>query len=77
MSDRTEQLLAEILEVHRRQLANQELAIARQEEAVALQRDAIARQRGAITRSWRLVVLVLALIAITYGISIVQWYGRR
>ena len=77
MSDRTEQLLTEIVELHRRQLANQERALAGQEEAVALQRDAIARQRSALQRVWRLVILVLALIAITYGISIIQWYGRR
>ena len=77
MSDRTEQLLAEISETLRRQLANQERAIAKQDEAVAMQRETIARQRSSLTRIWRLVILVLALIAITYGISIMQWYSRR
>lgn len=77
MSDRTEQLLAEIGETLRRQLANQDRALAQQEQAIALQQEAVARQRASLTRIWRLVVLVLALIAITYGISIAQWYSRR
>ena len=77
MSDRTEQLLTEISETLRRQLANQERALAQQEQAVKFQGEAIARQRGALRRIWALVILVLALIAITYGISIMQWYSRR
>jgi type VI protein secretion system component VasF len=77
MSERTEQLLAEIGDTLRRQLANQERALAQQEEAVAMQRDALARQRSGLTRVWRLVILVLVLIAITYGITILQWYSRR
>ena len=77
MSDRTEQLLTELVELHRRQLANQERALAGQEEAIALQRDALARQRAGLRRVWRLVILILALIAITYGLSIMQWYTRR
>ena len=77
MSDRTEQLLTELVELHRQQLANQERALARQEQAVALQQEAVARQRSALRRVWRLVILVLALIAISYGISILQWLGRR
>lgn len=77
MSDRTEQLLAEISETLRRQLANQERALAQQEQAVTLQGEAIARQRSALKRIWGLVIVVLVLIAITYGISIFQWYGRR
>ena len=77
MTDRTEQLLSEIVELHRRQLANQERALAGQEQAVALQQEAIARQRSALQRVWQLVILVLVLIAITYGISIIQWYARR
>lgn len=77
MSDRTEQLLAEINETLRRQIANQERALAQQEQAVMLQGEAIARQRGALRRIWALVILVLVMIAITYGISIFQWYGRR
>jgi hypothetical protein len=77
MSDRTDQLLTEISETLRRQLANQERALAQQEQAVTLQGEAIARQRSALRRIWALVILILVLIAITYGISILQWYGRR
>lgn len=77
MSDRTEQLLADISETLRRQLANQERALAQQEQAVTLQGEAIARQRGALKRIWGLVILILVLIAVTYGISIMQWYSRR
>ena len=77
MSDRTEQLLAEINETLRRQLANQERALAQQEQAVTLQGEAIVRQRSALKRIWGLVILILVLIAITYGISIFQWYGRH
>jgi len=77
MSDRTEQLLADILEVLRRQVANQEHAIARQDESVGIQREAVARQRTALKRIWMLIILILVLISVPYAVSWSQWFGRR
>lgn len=61
MSDRTETLLAELIEVQRRQLANQERAIAHQEQALAVQQAAVERQRNAL-RATRVLVVVLVLL---------------
>jgi type VI protein secretion system component VasF len=77
MPERTEQLLSEILDVLRRQVANQEQALSRQEEAVAIQRDVVARQRVAFKRVWMLIVLILVLIIFPYAVSWVQWFGRH
>ena len=77
MADRTEQLLSDILEVLRRQVANQEQALTRQEDAIAMQREVVARQRKALRWVWMLMIFVLALIAIPYAISWGQWFARR
>lgn len=77
MADRTEQLLSDILDVLRRQLANQEHAIARQEEAITIQREAVARQRTALKRVWALLVLVIVMILALYAAGWVQWLARR
>ena len=77
MPERTEQLLSEILDVLRHQVANQEQALSRQEEAVAIQRDVVARQRVAFKRVWMLIILILVLIIVPYAVSWVQWFGRH
>jgi hypothetical protein len=50
MTDRTDALLAELVELQKRQVYNQELMMTRQEEAVARQQEAIRRQQEAIQR---------------------------
>lgn len=77
MADRSEQLLSDILEVLRRQLSNQELALTRQNEAIAIQRDVVARQRRALRRVWMLIVFVLAIIIVPYAVSWALWLARR
>ena len=62
MTDRTESLLAELVELHRRQISNQEQALARQEHAISIQERAVARQRTAFRRIWLLVAVVMILI---------------
>ncbi len=65
MTDRSEQLLTELVELARRQLKNQEHAIAEQAASVELQREAVARQRVALRRVWWLIAfIVLAVVAI-------------
>jgi hypothetical protein len=78
MADRTESLLAELVELHRRQVAIAEEALAGQREALAGQRLAIERQQTAMT--WQrgkmrfvfvLVGIVLAAIILPYAYT---WY---
>jgi hypothetical protein len=78
MSDRTESLLAELVELHRRQVAIAEEALAGQREALAGQRLAIERQQTAL--AWQrgrmrfvfvLIGIVLAAIILPYAYT---WY---
>ena len=65
MSDRSEQLLSELVALAQRQLSNQETAIAEQAASVALQREAVERQRVALRRVWWLIAfIVLAIVAV-------------
>ena len=71
MSDRTEALLAELVELQRRQLANQERAIAQQaasvaqqDASVALQREAVERQRRALRVVWALIAIIVAILLV-------------
>jgi hypothetical protein len=64
MSDRTESLLAELVELQRRQLANQEQALAIQRSAVDAQTGSIELQRLANNRQRIALRLVFALIVL-------------
>jgi uncharacterized coiled-coil protein SlyX len=77
MSDRTEQLLAEILEINRRTLANQERAIARQEEAIIVQREAVARQRRVLRVLIPLFVIVFVVILVPWAMSVMLRFSQR
>ena len=70
MSDRTESLLAELVELHRRQISNQEQALARQEHAISVQQLAVDRQQSALRRLWLLLIIV-AIAAV--GLPIFSW----
>ena len=73
MNERSEQLLAELVEITRRQLANQERAIAQQVESVKLQAEAVARQRVALRRVWWLIAFVILAIV---GIPVLNFFLR-
>ena len=69
MTDRTEALLAEMVELQRRVLAHQQealeqqrLAIANQEKSIAIQAMVVERQRTALKKIWILIGIVLALM---------------
>ena len=62
MNERIEALLAEQLELQRRQLANQERAISHQERSIAIQEQAVLRQRVALRRVWMFAAVILALV---------------
>lgn len=70
MSDRTESLLAELVELQKRTVANQELAIARQQESIVLQAGAIERQKSALKRIWLLIAFVILAIV---GLPLLSW----
>jgi hypothetical protein len=70
MSDRTESLLAELVELQKRNLANQEIAIARQQESIVLQSGAIERQKAALKRIWLLIAFVILAIV---GLPLLSW----
>ena len=81
MSDRTEALLAELVELQRRQIANQEEAIAVQRRSVdaqagsiELQRLAVDRQRTALRVIFGLVALALLVLLVP---SLLVWMYRR
>ena len=73
MTERTEALLAELVDLHRKQLANQERAIAQQQHSVALQEEAVRRQKTALRRVWLLVGALAAVIVVPYMIYLVMW----
>jgi hypothetical protein len=80
MSDRTEALLAELVELQRRQLANQEEALAVQRRSVdaqagsiELQRTAVDRQRGYMRVVFGLIAFVLILFFLPW---LVNWIWR-
>lgn len=77
MPDRTEELLTELVELTRRQLANQERALARQDEAIAFQRGAVARQRRTLMVVWLLLAMALAVALVPLVISWMRWQGGR
>ena len=76
-SDRTESLLAELVELQRRQISNQEQALARQDQALArqehaisVQQQAVDRQKSAVRRLWLVIVIVGGALVV---LPIVSW----
>ncbi len=64
MTDRTEALLAEMVELQRRSLANQEAALEGQRQAIEAQQVALQRQRGALRVVFGLIALVTAFMIV-------------
>lgn len=73
MTDRTEALLAELVELQRRQVKNQEHALERQEYAISVQQVAVARQQSALRRAWVLIGLIALIIV---GMPVITWVVR-
>lgn len=67
MSERTEALLAEIVELQRQQLSNQAAAIEQQRIALEQQQEAMRRQRQAIRVVLPLVVVAILAILLPYA----------
>jgi hypothetical protein len=81
MSDRTETLLAELVELQRRQLANQEEALAGQRRSLDAQGSSVDLQRIAVERQQQALRVVFTLIAIVVFLmfvpSLFLWFFRR
>jgi hypothetical protein len=83
MSDRTEALLTELVELQRRSIANQERAIAQQTEAVArqaqsiaIQADAVARQKKALRTVWVILGLIIVIGFLVPTLTMIAARGR-
>ena len=73
MTDKTDALLSELVELQRRALANQERALANQEQSVARLQAAARRARSMQWTSWILVAFVVATFFI---VPLLNWIGR-
>jgi uncharacterized membrane protein len=69
MTDRTDALLAELVELQKRQLDNQELMLTRQEQAVARQQEAIRRQRKFNRLMWIFIGVVIAVMLLAPALN--------
>jgi hypothetical protein len=83
MSDRTEALLTELVDLQRRTIANQERAIAQQTEAVArqaesiaIQADAVARQKKALRTVWLILALIIVIGLLIPTLTMLATRGR-
>jgi hypothetical protein len=74
MTETTDSLLAELVELQRRQLANQERHIATQEEAVARMRKSIEANRKTQKWIWGFVIVIFLT---AYLVPLLNWLVRR
>lgn len=77
MTDRTEALLAEMVELQRRSLANQEAALEGQRQAIEAQKVALHRQRGALRVVFGLIAIVVLATLVPWAWSWFQFYSMR
>lgn len=75
MTDRTEALLAEMVELQRRFLANQEAALEGQRQAIEAQKVALQRQRGALRVVFGLIAVVLLALLVPLVGSWFNYYS--
>jgi K+-transporting ATPase A subunit len=73
MTDRTDDLLAELIELQRTQVYNQELMMARQAQAVAAQQRAIVRQRKFNRSVW---IFIGALVVMMLVVPVLNFFAR-
>jgi hypothetical protein len=74
MTETTDSLLAELVELQRRQLENQERHIATQEEAVARMRKSIEANRRTQRWIWGFVIVIFLM---AYLVPLLNWLVRR
>ena len=81
MSDRSEALLAELVELQRRQIANQEEALAVQRRSVDAQAGSVELQRLAVNRQRTALRVIFGLAALALLVLLVPtllvWMSRR
>jgi uncharacterized membrane protein len=76
MTDRTDALLAELVELQKLQVYNQELMMARQEEAVARQQEAIRRQRTFNRSLWIFIGVLVAMMLVVPALNFLARTGH-
>jgi TolA-binding protein len=76
MTDRTDALLAELVELQKRQLNNQELMLARQEQAVARQQETIRRQRHLNRSMWIFIGVLIAVMLLAPALNFLARTGH-
>ncbi|HEY0997403.1 MAG TPA: hypothetical protein VGD77_15520 [Gemmatimonadaceae bacterium] len=77
MTDRIEALLAEMVELQRRSVANQEAALEGQRQAIETQQLALHRQRGALRVVFGLIAVVVLSVLVPWAWSWFTFYSRR
>jgi hypothetical protein len=73
MTDQTDALLSELVDLQRRALSNQERALANQEQALVRQRAGVRRARTMLWLSW---ILVAILVASLFIVPLLNMIGR-
>ena len=73
MTDRTDDMLAELVELQRTQVYNQELMMARQVQAVAAQQLAIVRQRTFNRSMW---IFIGVLVVMMLVVPVLNFFAR-
>jgi hypothetical protein len=73
MTDRTDDLLAELVELQRTHVYNQELMMARQAQAVAAQQLAIVRQRKFNRSMW---IFIGVLVVMMLAVPVLNFFAR-
>lgn len=80
MTDRTATLLAELVELQKRQVANQESMMALQEQVAARQQEAIRRQQEAIRRQRKfnrsMWIFTGVLVAMMFVVPVLNFFAR-
>ncbi|HEX8942122.1 MAG TPA: hypothetical protein VF785_03230 [Gemmatimonadaceae bacterium] len=76
MTDRTDALLAELVELQKRQVSNQESMMARQEQAAARQQEAIRRQRKFNRSMWIFIGVLVAMMLVVPVLNFLARTGR-
>jgi uncharacterized membrane protein len=76
MTDRTNALLAELVELQKLQVYNQELMMARQEQAVARSAEAIRRQQKFNRSMWIFIGVLVAMMLVVPALNFLARTGH-
>jgi hypothetical protein len=75
-TDRTDALLAELVDFQKLQVHNQELMMARQEQALFRQQEAIRRQRKVNRSLWILTCILIAMMMVVSALNFLARVGH-